>query len=129
MKHYLPLLAVAFLSGLFLTGCESLYQTHYTYQPPALMAGKQCLARCSEAQTVCQAACAQKNDSCQPFSHRDAKFRYHTYLNQQIVMGRAALHSPSRFYMDEHCQKSCGCVRKYNRCYRMCGGQVRAHRQ
>lgn len=130
MKKILLMVSLC-LSFTLLAGCGPIYQTHYSYQPPASMQARRCIVQCQQNQTQCSFACTAQNNQCERLAQQSAKFQYEAYVNQQETAGKPVTETVNDFFNDSQCQmqQSCQCHSQYNQCYQLCGGQVIQHKK
>jgi len=120
----LILLTFAMISALALSGCGPLYQTKYTYTPPTTWQGRQCVNRCINHKSQCQARCRIETQQCRSNAMEAARPQYRKYVRAQKRQGKAVVMSLSDFADTNSCNDSCGCMTDYRQCYNNCGGTV-----
>ncbi len=116
--------------ALSLAACGPVYQTSYSYQPPASIQGKQCIIQCQQAKTTCESACSTRKFQCQQAAMSQARFNFAEYRSQQKLQGKPISQDLNDFYNPIGCDSFCGqCPTNFNNCYTMCGGKVLVHKK
>lgn len=110
---------------LLLSACGPIYQTTYSYIPPASDTGKMCATQCQQNQSMCQQLCNSRADTCQSNARSQAMYAYEEYKSEQISQGQPVTETLNDFYDDSQCSNmNCGCSDSYNSCFTTCGGQI-----
>ena len=126
------LLRHSWLAGLglacFLSGCQPIFRTFYTYTPPEGVAGMQCVGNCEFNREQCQDNEETRYHSCQ--NRAEAEFnncesqRQYRYDNSS---GKRKCVRNCNCYRDSCSEPDFErCVRTYNSCFENCGGKVKS---
>lgn len=119
-------MVITVVSGM-LMGCGPMYETQYSYRPPASFQGRQCVNQCLRQKSYCEQTCRKDYDRCKLLAAGVAHVQYKDY--QANDNNRSFPKNSSDFYDDSSCSQDCGCVPNYNACYSNCGGEVGTHQQ
>jgi hypothetical protein len=129
MQKRLSCFALVISLMVALTGCGPIYNTEYSYIPPATDMGKMCVNQCITNKTLCQQMCQMRNDSCRTQSRQNALFDYQMYKHRQKANKQPITKDLSAFDRGGYeCNSRCDCDFSFNQCYSACGGQVQEHK-
>lgn len=124
-------LSVLLIASLALTGCGPIYQTTYSYEPPANINARSCIVQCQQNRMQCNFACSSQNNQCEMMAQQSAMFQYRAYVSQQRAAGQPVTATVQNFFDDSSCQMQsyCNCTPQYNQCYQFCGGRIIAQQK
>ncbi len=140
------MLFILLFSTLWLTGCGPSYRTYTFYEPPAHEQGKNCAFGCEQTRNTCNWECKEEYDACHREAQLQGKIDYleakEDWLEQRMrcertlkaqVKGDSVCTerepSKSDFIKTHHCRRDCGCEDTFERCFQLCGGQIRHERR
>lgn len=118
----ISLVSFAFL----LIGCGPMYETQYTYTPPASNIGKFCAAECINHRSSCEQMCHMTYNSCMDRMEDNARREFEHYKMKKISEGKKIERSLEWYRHPSECRNDCGCQSTYHDCYTTCGGKVTA---
>ena len=124
MCKYIKIL-LAIFSITTLVSCGPIYNTTYTYRPPAAMEGRQCVNDCLAQKSHCNIRCQQDYEQCNFAAQDEARAQYRAYQKAHPGDKR----DTNYFADSSQCRQDCGCDSDYNQCYANCGGTVIPHTQ
>lgn len=132
-------------STLWLSGCGPSYRTYTFYEPPTNEQGKNCTFGCEQTRNTCESECQEEYDDCFHEARLQGKIDYleakedwleaHarcSKLKAQVKGENACSErepSQSHFIKTHHCRRDCGCENTFERCFQLCGGQIRYERR
>jgi hypothetical protein len=121
--------------GLALAGCGPVYETQYSYTPPASAEGRVCTTQCENTRSACVRNCDYasqiKKRDCEDDARADARTKYNKYVREQRRNNAPIKYDEDHFLTTYQCSSSSStsacrneCVQTSNRCWQMCGGKV-----
>lgn len=116
----LTVIAISFT----LASCGPIYNTTYSYHPPASLEGRQCVNDCLAQKSHCSIRCQRDYEQCNFAAQDEAR---HEYNEWQRAHSGDHSRDPSYFVDNSQCNQDCGCNSDYNQCYANCGGAVIPH--
>jgi hypothetical protein len=125
-KHFAKLFGLLsiLVISLSLVSCGPVYNTTYTYRPPASMAGRQCVNDCLAQKSHCSIRCQRDYEQCNFAAQDEGRRQYRAYHKAHKKDNSIG---PDYFVDNSQCRQDCSCDSDYNLCYANCGGAVIPH--
>lgn len=127
--------------SLSLFACGPVYRTITQYDSPPSDAGKQCVMQCETHRKQCKGDCDARYDACTYEAEERGRAEFldakEDYLNQKEHCLTRNYKKPHKecedlkepmlrdFTHDASCRSNCGCDDDFDRCFQVCGGQIR----
>jgi hypothetical protein len=119
-----------FLGLAALAACGPVYDTEYTYHPPAGARGQACTASCDADRTGCSYECRRESQDCENEKRMIAEREYNRYANWRRSQNLAVDKSVYDFTPSYSCpwESECTdvCEANYRACFTSCGGRIDA---
>jgi len=117
---------------IFGTACSPLYDTRYTFTPPASAEGTVCATQCAVTESYCRQSCQLNQNACEQQARADAARDFDVYVYEQKRKNRPIKKSLRDFERSYYCPSRTNCestcAANQRACHQNCGGSISSER-